>query len=270
MRCLMVSSTSEVTHRAGTTPAAVAAYALALGDDALIASHRLGELIGRAPQIEEDIALANIGLDLLGQARTLLTYAGSLGAADAANPADEDQLAYFREGRDFRNVHLVERPNGDFAVTIVRLLMFSCYQCELYTGLCGSTDPTISAIAAKAVKEVTYHRDHASLWVTRLGDGTEESHARTQAALDAEWPFLAELFEPVEDTLVDVGVAVDPVGLREPVLERIWAVLAAGTLAEPEVDDAVTGGRSGVHSEAFGYLLAEMQHLARSHLGARW
>ncbi len=265
----MASSTSEMAPRAG-TPAAVAAYALALGDDALIASHRLGELIGRAPQIEEDIALANIGLDLLGQARTLLTYAGSLDAADTAGPTDEDRLAYFREGRDFRNVHLVERPNGDFAVTMVRLLLLSCYQCELYAGLCRSADPTIAAIAAKAVKEVTYHRDHADLWVTRLGGGTEESHTRAQVALDAEWPFLAELFEPVQDPLVGAGVAVDPVGLREPVLERIRAVLAAATLAEPELDDAVTGGRSGVHTEAFGYLLAEMQHLARSHPGARW
>jgi ring-1,2-phenylacetyl-CoA epoxidase subunit PaaC len=261
-----VTSTSDP---AGTAlRSAVGGYALALADDALIASHRLTEWIARAPQLEEDVALGNIALDLLGQARLLLQYAGSLDDPSRT----EDELAYFRCERAFRNVSLVERANGDFAVTMARLLLLSAYQHELYRRLAGSTDPTLAAIAAKAVKEVDYHRDHARHWVLRLGDGTPESRARMQAALDAEWPWAAELFDgswPAPG-LVEDGVAVDPAALEEPVRRWLRTVVAEATLDEPVAGPAVSTGRDGRHTEALGYLLAEMQHLARSHPGATW
>jgi ring-1,2-phenylacetyl-CoA epoxidase subunit PaaC len=243
-------------------------YALALADDALIAAERLGEWIASAPQLEEDVALGNIALDLLGQARSLLTYVGSL----EDPPRGEDDLAYWRDEREFRNVHLVERSKGDFGVAMARLLVLSTYLCELYAALSRSTDATLAAVAAKAVKEVDYHRDHATLWVLRLGDGTEESHGRIQAALDAEWPYVAELFDSsyVDPRLVEAGVAVDPTTLRDAFDRRIADVLAEATLTLPEVAPAVTGGRRGVHSEEMGYLLARMQHLTRSHPGATW
>lgn len=251
----------------------LADYVLALADDALIASHRLTEWVARAPEIEEDVALANIALDLLGQARLLLPYAGSLGAgAPDAAPRTEDDLAYFRDERAFRNACLVERDNGDFAVTMARLLLLAAYQHALYSHLVSSADPTLAAIAAKAVKEVAYHRDHARQWVLRLGDGTAESHGRMQAALDADWPWAAELFDGdwVGPGLVETGVAVDPAALVEPALDWVRSVLAEATLVEPEARPAVAAGREGRHTEALGFLLAEMQHLARSHPGATW
>ena len=247
---------------------AVREYALGLADDALIASHRLTEWVAQAPQLEEDVALGNIALDLLGQARLLLQYAGSLDDP----PRTEDDLAYLRDERAFRNVSLVERANGDFAVTMARLLVLAAYQHELYARLVQSTDATLAAIAAKAVKEVDYHRDHARQWVLRLGDGTAESHARMQAALDAEWPWAAELFDGhwLAPALIDGGVVVDPAALEEPVLAWVRAVVAEATLVEPTTRPAVSTGRDGLHTEALGYLLAEMQHLARSHPGATW
>ena len=243
-------------------------YVLALGDDALVTAQRMGWWISRSPQLEEDVAMANIGLDQLGQARALLTHAGAL----EGEGRSEDDLAYFRDERDFRNVHLVEREQSDFGVAMARLLLWSAYQCELYAALRGSTDETLAAIAAKAVKEVAYHLDHASRWVERLGDGTEESHARMQAALEAEWPYLAELFDGgwVDEALVRQEIAVDPATLEEPTLARITAVVEAATLAVPDVSPAVGGGRRGLHTEQMGYLLAEMQHLTRSHPGATW
>lgn len=243
------------------------AYALRLGDDALILSQRLGEWIAASPQLEQDVAIGNIALDLLGQARSLLTYAGEVEGAGR----DEDTLAYFRDERDFSNVHLVELPDGgDFAVAMARLLIFASYQRELYTRLAGSSDEMLAAIAAKAVKEVDYHRDHATQWVLRLGDGTQESHRRMQAGLDAVWPSLHELFESDEMIARLPGVAVDPAALEQPVLEYLSEVIDRATLSVPDVRPAVTGGRRGVHSEVMGYLLAEMQHLARSHPGAGW
>jgi ring-1,2-phenylacetyl-CoA epoxidase subunit PaaC len=216
----------------------------------------------------EDVALANIGLDLLGQARSLLTYAGQVEAAGRT----EDDLAYLRDERDFRNVHLVERDNGDFAVTMARLLAFSTYQHELYARLRASEDQTLAAIAAKAVKEVDYHRDHAAMWVLRLGDGTDESHRRMQAGLDAEWRYVHELFDNryVDPALAASGLAVDPATLRDAWEARVAEVVAEATLTLPVVPPAVTGGRDGIHTEQMGYLLAEMQHLARSHPGATW
>ena len=245
-----------------------AAYALRLGDDALILSHRLAEWSSRAPALEEDIALSNIALDLLGQARTLLTYAGEVEGAGRS----EDDLAYLRSETGFTNCQLVEQPNGDFAVTMARQLCFSAYQLELYGHLTGAADETLAAVAAKAVKEVTYHLDHAAGWVIRLGDGTDESHRRMQAGVERIWPFTHELFEADEltDRLVADGIGVDPAALRPVWEERIAAVLAAATLERPVDGWRPSGGRRGVHSEHLGFLLAEMQHLHRSHPGATW
>jgi ring-1,2-phenylacetyl-CoA epoxidase subunit PaaC len=243
-------------------------YVLALADDSLVAAQRLGEWVARAPELEEDVALANIGLDLLGQARSLLTHVGEL----EGEGRDEDALAYFRDERDFLNLHLVERENGDFAVTMARLLLLSTYLHELWSALLTSTDEVLAAIAAKAVKEVDYHVDHARMWVLRLGDGTDESHRRMQAGLEAEWPYADELFDGshVDPALLEAGVAVDPATLREAWEMRVAAVVSEATLTLPVVPPAVTGGRRGIHTEQMGYLLAEMQHLARSHPGATW
>lgn len=259
---------ADVAAEAGMPDQARFRYVLSLADDALVASHRLAQWIAAAPELEEDIALANIGLDLLGQARSLLTYAGVVEGAGR----DEDALAYFRDEREFLSVHLVERDNGDFAVTMARLLFLAVYQHELYTALRSSTDPTLAAVAAKAVKEVDYHVDHARSWVLRLGDGTEESHRRMVSAVEAEWPYTDELFgaDHVVPALLADGVAVDPSTLRRAWTARVTAVLEDATLTVPDVPPAVTGGRRGIHDQRMGYLLAEMQHLARSHPGATW
>ncbi|WP_248582246.1 1,2-phenylacetyl-CoA epoxidase subunit PaaC [Nocardioides sp. InS609-2] len=243
-------------------------YVVALADDALVNAQRLGWWISRAPQLEEDVALANIGLDQLGQARSLLAYAGEVEGAGRS----EDDLAYFRDERSFRNTLLVERSQEDFGVAMARLLIVSAWQSHLYAALRGSTDATLAAVSAKAVKEVAYHLDHAGRWVVRLGDGTDESHARMQAALDAEWPFLEELFDGsfIDPTLIGDGVAVDPATLRDAVLSTIGAVVDEATLTVPDVRPALGGGRSGRHTEQMGFLLAEMQHLTRSHPGATW
>jgi ring-1,2-phenylacetyl-CoA epoxidase subunit PaaC len=224
----------------------------------------MGWWISRAPELEEDVALANIGLDQLGQAGSLLTYAGEV----EGRGRTEDDLAYLRDDREFRNVKLVERPMSDFGVAMARLLVFSVYQLHLYRALSASGDALLSAVAAKAVKEVTYHVDHAGQWVLRLGDGTDESHLRMQAALDAEWPYVAELFGPLDPALA--GQVADPAQLRDPVLDDVRRVVAAATLTVPDVAPAIGGGRDGQHTEHLGHLLAEMQHLHRSHPGATW
>lgn len=243
---------------------AVAQYALRLGDDALILAQRLSHWISRGPEIEEDIALGNIALDQLGHARSFLSYAA------LAWEKTEDDLAYWREEEDFRSLHVVEQPNGDFGVTIVRQLVVSIYQHLLYTALLESADPTIAAISAKAVKEVDYHRDHATLWTRRLGIGTEESGRRMRHALEVLWPYVDEMFqdEPLHDELA--GVAVRPSTLREAWEREITAVLESAELAVPSVPFAMCRGRQGEHSEHLGPLLAEMQVLARKHPGATW
>jgi ring-1,2-phenylacetyl-CoA epoxidase subunit PaaC len=244
------------------------AYALRLGDDALVLAQRLGEWSSRAPELEEDVALTNLGLDLLGQARALLSYAGEVEGAGR----DEDDLAYRREEREFTNCLLVEQPNDDFAATIARQLYFSGYQLELYQGLCGSADETLAGVAAKAVKEVAYHRDHATMWTLRLGDGTEESSARMQRGLERLWPYVGELFETDEvvGRLVAAGVAVDPGSLRQGWDRHLDATLAEATLTRPEGNWLPGSGRRGLHSEHMGYLLAELQYLHRLHPGSRW
>lgn len=262
-------------------PARVAGT-LALGDDALIASHRIAQWITRAPQLEEDVALANISLDLLGHARVALSRAGALEGAGR----DEDDLTYLRDERAFRNVRLVEVPDADFACLIARLLLLSTYQCGLYAALPGSDDPALAALAGKAAKEVAYHRDHAEQWTLRLGDGTEESHARMTAALDAAWPYTDELFDPGTGNLGSAtagtstagaggagglaAVGVDVAALREPWLASVTGVLTRAGLPVPQVRADVGGGRAGLHTEHLGYLLAAMQYLHRSHPGATW
>jgi ring-1,2-phenylacetyl-CoA epoxidase subunit PaaC len=251
----------DVTLQAGVNPSDAAALAercLALGDDALIYSHRLQQWVTRAPELEEETALANIALDLLGQARLLLTRAGQ---AEGKN-RDEDQLAFFRDEREFRNVRLVERADADFAELTARLLVFSAWRLALFERLTAvpatdpRSDPVLAAIAAKAVKELTYHRDYAAAWVIRLGDGTDYSHAKAQAALDALWPLVGEL-----DLDADAAAYLD-------------AVIAEATLARPSAPPlaSVAGktGRDGTHTEAMGYILAELQSVARANPDATW
>ena len=259
----------RVPGKPGSAGTQLSAYLLGLGDDALIYAQRLGEWLTHAPQIEEDMALGNVGLDLLGQARALLTRAGEL----EGQGRDEDALAMLRDEREFRNVQLVEQPRGDFAFEMARMLWFSTYQLELYTGLLTSGDPTLAAIAGKAVKEVDYHRDHATQWVLRLGDGTDVSHERMQAALVAVHPYVAELGEDHDAArqAAEEGIGVLPSTLADAVNGYVSTVVEQATLTLPDPPRwHARGGREGIHSEAMGFLLAEMQHIARSHPGASW
>ena len=244
----------------GTDPGALARSCLALGDDALIYSHRLQQWVAGLPELEEETAVANIALDLLGQARLLLSRAGGIVGQT------EDRLAFFRAENEFRNVRLAEHADRDFAELVVRLLLFSTWRLALFDALTAAPDPVLAAIAAKGVNELAYHRDYAAAWVVRLGDGTPLSHAKTQAALDALWPLAGELFRP------DPGApaAVDA-GAFHAVID---SVLAAAGLTRPTTPALapVSGkaGRDGVHTEAMGYILAELQSVARAHPDATW
>jgi len=242
----------------------VAQYALTLGDDSLILAQRLAHWISRAPELEEDVALGNIALDILGHARSFLTYAG------LAWDKSEDDLAYWREEEEFTSLWIVEQPNGHFGVTIMRQLIVSIFQHLLYQKLVSSADETLAAIAAKAVKEVDYHRDHAIQWTIRLGQGTEESAEKMRHALDILWPYVDEMFrdEAVHQRLE--GIAVLPSTLRDAWQEEITAVLTDAGLQIPSTGQAMVYGRRGEHSEHLGYVLAEMQVLARKHPGASW
>jgi ring-1,2-phenylacetyl-CoA epoxidase subunit PaaC len=260
----------------GVDAAALAAYCLMLGDDALIYSHRLQQWMTRLPELEEETALANIALDLLGQARMLLARAGQAeGAARPGGPGrSEDELAFFRDEHQFRNVRLVERLDADFAELTGRLLVFSAWRLALFGELARSRDQVLAAIAAKGAKELTYHRDYAAQWVVRLGDGTPLSHERMQAALGVIWPLVDELFRADPVTAALPGVAADPARLRAEVDGVLDTVLAAATLERPAA--APTGlvaghsGRDGVHTEALGYILAELQSVARAFPDATW
>lgn len=275
---VVVAEAAHAPVPGGVDPGDLAEYCLRLGDDALVLAHRLSEWTAHAPELEEDVALANIALDLLGQARVLLTRAAAVEPRAAGEPRrDEDALAYLRSDREYRNVQLAELPNGDFARTIARQLVFSTYQLLLYRRLTASADPVVAGVAAKAVKEAAYHVDHAVMWTLRLGDGTEESHRRITDGLAEVWPYAAELFatDPLLDRVVEAGVGVDPGGLRDEWRDRVGAVLTEATLQMPAEDWDPTawaggGGRQGVHTEQLGYLLAEMQSLHRAHPGARW
>jgi len=257
----------------GVETADLTAYCLMLGDDALIYSHRLSEWVSNAPELEEDVALANIALDLLGQARVLLGRAGHV----EGGARDEDALAYQRPDDQFRNVGLAELgDNLDFAQAVARLLIFSSWRLALLLRLLDSTDPVIAAVAGKGVKEVTYHRDYAARWTLRLGNGTAESRRRMQAALEALWPYVDELFRTSDEErrLVETGVAVDPADTRVDVDAVLDEVFAKATLARPERPAIGTicgrSGRQGLHTEHLGHALAEMQSLARQHPGASW
>jgi ring-1,2-phenylacetyl-CoA epoxidase subunit PaaC len=277
----------------GVDPADLAAYCLMLGDDALIMSHRLQQWCTGAPELEEEVALANIALDLLGQARLLLSRA----AAAEGSGRDEDALAFLRAPVEFRNVLLAEVENGDFAHDMARLLIFATWRLALLDRLTRSRDPVLAAVAVKGVKEVAYHRDYAAGWVVRLGDGTPYSRERMAGGLEGVWPFVAELFtaHEVERRLAGAGVAADPAALREEFDAVIDQVLSAATLTRPGhapadphgprdalasdartsgmAGDAVLSGmagRAGVHTGAMAELLAELQSVARAHPGAPW
>ena len=243
-------------------------YVLRRADDALILGHRLSEWCGHAPMLEEDMALSNIALDLLGQARELYSYAAKVEGKDN----DEDKFAYLRDVRQYRNLLLVEQPNGDFAHTLVRQFFYSAFADLYWRAMMKSADATLAAIAAKSEKESAYHLRHSSEWIVRLGDGTEESHSRTQTGIDHLWAFTGEMFatDDSERGLIDDGVAIDPATLRQQWLKTVSAVVSEATLDLPKNDWMQLGGRSGRHSEHLGHLLSELQSMQRSFPGATW
>jgi len=243
-------------------------YLLRLGDNALILAQRLSEWCGKGPALEEDIALTNTALDLLGQARLWLTYAGEV----EGRGRDEDQLAYLRDAHQFRNLLLLEQPNGDYAMTMTRQFYFDAWHYFLLQELVKSTDERIAEISGKAIKEVTYHLRRSSDLIVRLGDGTEESHRRMQTAMDDLWMYTGELFaaDAVDERLAAQGVACDPARLREPWLKHVTEVCREATLTLPNGFWMQKGGKQGRHTEHLGYLLAEMQFLQRAYPGAKW
>ena len=243
-------------------------YTLRRADDALILGHRLSEWCGHAPILEEDMALANMGLDLLGQARELYSYAAKVEGRDN----NEDKFAYLRDVRQYRNLLLVEEPNGDFARTMVRQFFYSAFADLYWRAMTKSHDETLAAIAAKSEKESAYHLRHSSEWIIRLGDGTEESHGRTQAAIDHLWAFTGEMFaiDEAERGLIDKGVAIDAAALRPLWLKTVSGVVAEATLTLPTNDWTQQGGRSGRHGEHLGRLLSELQYMQRTFPGLTW
>jgi ring-1,2-phenylacetyl-CoA epoxidase subunit PaaC len=247
---------------------AAAVYTLRIADDCLVLSHRLAQWSSWAPTLEDDIALTNIALDLLGQARGMYARTAELDGTGRS----EDDYAFMRDERGFVNCLLVEQENGDFATTMLRQLLCSTYQLAQWHTLTVSPDDQVAAIAAKAVKETAYHRDHATDWALRLGDGTEESHHRMERALATLWPFTAELFESdaVTCDVAASGVGPDPQALQPEWDAYVHRVLADATMQVPESSWRPTGGRQGLHTEPFGYMLAEMQHLHRSFPGVTW
>ena len=250
-------------------------YTLHLADTTLILAQRNGEWCGHGPVLEQDIAITNISLDLIGQSRNFYQYAAALinkTPGHALQPATEDSLAYLRTERAFKNCLLVEQPIGDWAQTILRQFIFSVYQFGLYEKLQYSKDEQLAAIAAKALKEVTYHVTWSSEWVIRLGDGTEESNARMLKAIEELWPFTGELFQPAAYELeaADAGAGVDPSSLKINWDNKIATVFEEATLPVPQNVFAQTGGKNGIHTEHLGYILTELQYLQRAYPGAEW
>jgi ring-1,2-phenylacetyl-CoA epoxidase subunit PaaC len=243
-------------------------YALRRADDALILGHRLSEWCGQAPALEEDMALANMGLDLLGQARELYSYAAKV----EGQGNDEDKFAYLRDVRQYRNLLLLEQPNGDFAHTMVRQFFYAGFVDLYWRAMMKSSDATLAAIAAKAEKESAYHLRHSSEWIVRLGDGTEESHLRAQTAIDDLWAFTGEMFhiDGSERALIDSGIAVNPVTQRPQWLKTVSDIVSEATLVLPRSDWMQQGGRSGRHSEHLGHLLSELQSMPRTFPGVTW
>lgn len=242
-------------------------YALRLGDNCLVLSQRLGAWCGHAPELEIDLALANIGLDLLGQARNFLTY-----AAELEGQGDEDTLAFGRDERQFSNLLLVEQPNGNFADTLVRQYFIDAWHVALFTRLTQSRDAQIAAIAAKAIKEARYHLRFSRGWLERLGNGTEVSAQKMQQAIDSLWRFTAELFEAdaLEQQLIAEGIAVDPRELRTEWEAEVFAGFEQACLSVPQEAAYRTGGKKGLHTEHLGPMLAEMQYLQRMYPGQQW
>ena len=243
-------------------------YLLRHGDDRLVLGHRLSEWCGHGPILEEDIALTNIALDLVGEANLVLKRAGEA----EAKGRDQDALAYFRDATDYRNALIVELPNGDFAFTIARQFLFSVYAAHQWEALASCKDADLAGIAAKALKETRYHVRHSAEWLVRLGDGTEESHGRAQRALDDLWRYTGELFETddLEHALVIQGLATNSDSLADRWLADVRDVVARATLAMPAAGWQQRGGRRGKHTEHLGHMLAEMQIVPRSHPGAKW
>ncbi|MET0869088.1 MAG: 1,2-phenylacetyl-CoA epoxidase subunit PaaC [Pseudorhodoplanes sp.] len=250
------------------TEAPLFTYTLRLADNGLILGHRVSEWVGHAPMLEEDLALGNLALDLIGQARSFYTYAGEL----EGKGRDEDALAYLRDAGSYRNVLLAEQPNGDFAQTIVRHFLYSSYAHPFFEALAQSKDETLAAIAAKAVKEMAYHVRHSAEWTIRLGDGTDESHRRAQFAVKELWPYTGELFEvdQTERALIETGIAIDPADIRARWSKTIDEVFDEAALTRPRDGYMQSGGRDGRHSEHLGFILTELQYLQRSHPGAKW
>lgn len=255
-----------------TPDAALLDYLLRLADSDLVLAQRLGEWVGKGPVIEEDIASTNVGLDLIGQARLWYACAGEVEARTTGTGRDEDAFAFRRDANEFRNLLLVEQPNGTYADTIARQFLFDHWHVLLLRALARSTDASIAGIAAKAVKEATYHAERSADWVIRLGDGTELSHERMQSALDDLWMYTGEMFtaEPADAVLVESGVAADAAVLRAPWNEMVGAVLAEATLTRPADGWMQQGGKRGVHTEHLGHLLAQMQFLQRAYPDAKW
>ncbi len=243
-------------------------YLLRLGDNCVILGQRLAEWCGKSPVLEEELALMNVGLDCLGQARLFLDYAGKV----EGKGRDEDKLAFYRDAQAWRNLLLVEQPNGDFAKTMARQFFFDCFQYLQFEELTKSADKTISEIATKSLKEISYHRRHSSDWVIRLGDGTEESHARMQKAIEELWGYTPEMFDmdDLEREMVAKGIGADLTALKPKWDAMINQVLNEATLKRPEATWEVRGSRIGKHSEHLGFLLAEMQFLPRAYPEARW
>jgi ring-1,2-phenylacetyl-CoA epoxidase subunit PaaC len=247
---------------------ALVEYLLRLGDNALILGHRLSEWCGHSPALEEDLALSNVALDLIGQTQLWLNLAGEV----EGKGRDADKLAYLRDARDFRNVLLVEQPNGDFAGTMARQFYFDAWHYLLLRELTGSKDARIAEIAAKGLKEVTYHLERSRDWVLRLGDGTEESHGRMQTAIDDLWMYTGELFESdeIDQAMVQDGLGPDLATLQEPWLGLVRATTEEATLSLPQPGWAQKGGKRGIHSEHLGYILADLQFLQRAYPNATW
>lgn len=243
-------------------------YVLRLADTSLVLGQRLGEWIGHAPALEEDLGLANLALDLIGQARLLLTYAGEI----EGRGRDEDALAYLRDAPEFLNLTLAEQPNGDFAHTIVRQWLIDAWQMEVYEGLMASADSRLAAIAAKALKETRYHYRFSSGWLVRLGDGTAESQARAQQAVDSLWRFTGELFTPdeIDERMAAAGIAPQLGAAAGRFRARVDGDLRQATLVRPPPQPHPWHGKRGVHTEHLGHLLGEMQHLQRTYPGVRW
>lgn len=246
----------------------LAEYCIRIGDTSLILGQRLAELCGHGPILEEDIAMTNISLDLIGQTRGFYSYACTL----ENKGRTEDDLAFLRDDRDFRNFLLSEQPNGDFAQTMLRQLLISAYQCHLFEALQSSKDETLCALAVKSLKEVRYHHRHSAEWIIRFGQGTEESRSRIMNAVEELWPYVEELFDSdeTEKSLASAGLGVDSATLRESWHATIREAFDEAGLSVPEKYNSIRGSRSGKHSEHLGHLLAEMQVLHRSHPGAEW